>query len=251
MVIFIPWDRIHKRSPTKQTKVEAICTCNHRNKGSPQATFPQEIAGSLIKGLWQPPGKALFLGHWVPGALRLPWWTTKFFGLWPPLWKRVREWKSTKTAGISLKPEISHVHEVGPWIWNPQMTKLSSDDSHKNDPKLYRSLGDDPTVTNQQKSPTVTRHQPLKMSQQTHGIPKKERLRMTKRRMLRSSPKAWAERNKPFFQWFRCIGIIDLLGGGNSNIYFFKIFSRKVWGFHDPIWLAHIFQMGWVETTNQ
>ncbi len=32
------------------------------------------------------------------------------------------------------------------------------------------------------------------------------------------------------------------LGGGNSNIF---VFSPKTLGFHDPIWLAHIFQLGW------
>ncbi len=37
------------------------------------------------------------------------------------------------------------------------------------------------------------------------------------------------------------------LGGGNSNMFYFS--SRSL-GFHDPIWLAHIFQMGWWTTTN-
>ena len=33
------------------------------------------------------------------------------------------------------------------------------------------------------------------------------------------------------------------VGGGNSNI--FGIFTPKYLGKMNPIWLAHIFQMGW------
>lgn len=143
----------------------------------------------------------------------MPWWNKQVLRVVTASLKMLvlfREWKSTRSRrGFLLKPQISHVHEVGPWIWNPQMTKPSCDDSHKHDPKLYRSLGDDPTVTNQQKSPTVTRHQPLKMSQQTHGIPKKERPRMTKRRMLRSSPKAGQKGTNifPMIQMYRDHGL--------------------------------------------
>ena len=150
---------------------------------------------------------------WVPIGSRVSLechdGTSKFFGLWPPRWKC---WFFSG-SGKAL------VH-AGDFFWNPKFLmymkwvhesetrkwlKLSYDDSHKNDPKLYRSLGDDPTVTNQQKSPIVTRYQPLKMSQQTHGIPKKERPRMTKRRMLRSSPKAGQKGTNifPMIQMYR------------------------------------------------
>ena len=37
--------------------------------------------------------------------------------------------------------------------------------------------------------------------------------------------------------------IYTCLGGGNSNK--FWNFHPECLGFHDPIWLAHIFQMGW------
>ena len=56
------------------------------------------------------------------------------------------------------------------------------------------------TVTNQKKSPTVTRYQPLKMSQQTHGIPKKGAPTDDKEADAEKFTKGWAERNKPFFQ---------------------------------------------------
>ena len=36
---------------------------------------------------------------------------------------------------------------------------------------------------------------------------------------------------------------IDIPGGGNPNI--FGMSTPKNWGFHDPIWLYNIFQMGW------
>ena len=43
----------------------------------------------------------------------------------------------------------------------------------------------------------------------------------------------------PMFQ----AGGIPFLGGGNSNI--FWNFHPRSLGFHDPIWLLHIFPMGW------
>ena len=164
-----------------------------------------------------------------------------------PLWKRANFFqllcwfspgveKHSFTQGFLLKAKflmyMKWVHES-----LPQMTKPSYDDSHKHDPKLYRSLGDDPTVTNQQKSPTVTRYQPLKMSQQTHGIPKKERPRMTKRQMLRSSPKAGQKGTNifPMIQMYRDHWLTRWWQLKNIYIfiyiYIFKFSPRKSGGF--------------------